>query len=434
MNIKEIKTSDPFKSLFPVNDIVYTAILENMENNGYDYSQPIIIWKDKNIIIDGHTRHRVAVELDLKDIPTFEKIFKSEEDALQYAIHNQRDRRNLTDDQIISCVDTVRVWRKDKLDNLKQNQPETPNPDFRIRPKLEPYEPTDNRTSQKIADMMGVSRDKVDRTLKVIDNATPEQIESIKDGNKSINKVYTEIREEEIAKKEESIKTFNQTNDNIEWAKWTWNPVTGCKHGCPYCYARDIANRFYKEGFEPTFHEERLEAPKSTKIPKSRVDEVGITNVFVCSMADLFGEWVPIEWIEKVFKSIEENPDWNFILLTKNPKRYLELDIPDNCWIGATADIQERTDEAIKVFTQLKNNGIKNTLFLSCEPLSENIINIDSNIDWLIIGGRSKCSNMSEAQPEWKWVENLLNQAREANIPIYFKPNLTVRPKEYPEV
>lgn len=30
----------------------------------------------------------------------------------------------------------------------------------------------------------------------------------------------------------------------IEWCSHTWNPVTGCFHGCPYCYARGIARRF----------------------------------------------------------------------------------------------------------------------------------------------------------------------------------------------
>ena len=30
----------------------------------------------------------------------------------------------------------------------------------------------------------------------------------------------------------------------IEWCDSTWNPVTGCLHGCEYCYARKIANRF----------------------------------------------------------------------------------------------------------------------------------------------------------------------------------------------
>lgn len=24
----------------------------------------------------------------------------------------------------------------------------------------------------------------------------------------------------------------------IEWCDSTWNPVTGCQHGCEYCYAK----------------------------------------------------------------------------------------------------------------------------------------------------------------------------------------------------
>jgi hypothetical protein len=50
-----------------------------------------------------------------------------------------------------------------------------------------------------------------------------------------------------------STKTMNKPNDNIEWAMWSWNPVTGCLHGCEYCYARDIANRFYPQKFVPSF-------------------------------------------------------------------------------------------------------------------------------------------------------------------------------------
>ena len=30
----------------------------------------------------------------------------------------------------------------------------------------------------------------------------------------------------------------------IDWADASWNPVTGCLHGCAYCYARKIAERF----------------------------------------------------------------------------------------------------------------------------------------------------------------------------------------------
>jgi len=155
-------------------------------------------------------------------------------------------------------------------------------------------------------------------------------------------------------------------------------------------------------------------------------------------MGDLFGDWVPLDWIGQVFQAIHENPQWNFILLTKNPKRYLELGFPPNVWIGATADTQERANIALYVFEIL---NVKNIKFLSCEPLSKDI-SLGSTgfsrfpsipIDWLIIGGRSRSTGMPAMQPEWKWVESLLRQARKFDIPVYFKPNLLVRPREFPK-
>ena len=231
---------------------------------------------------------------------------------------------------------------------------------------------------------------------------------------------------------------FNyQTGDGIEWAKWSWNPVTGCLHGCPYCYARDIANRYNintHDNFEPACHPDRLEAPKNTKLPKGKEHEPGIRNVFTVSMGDLFGDFIPLDWIGQVFQAIHDNPQWNFILLTKNPERYLELGFPPNCWIGATADTQDRADIALDVFDKL---NVPNVKFLSCEPLSERIFLDDAYgripINWLIIGGRSRSTGMPAMQPEWEWVENLLFQAENASIPVYFKPNLTVRPKEFPK-
>ena len=39
----------------------------------------------------------------------------------------------------------------------------------------------------------------------------------------------------------ESPVTFNLTNEHTSWAAWSWNPITGCLHGCEFCYAREIA-------------------------------------------------------------------------------------------------------------------------------------------------------------------------------------------------
>ena len=115
------------------------------------------------------------------------------------------------------------------------------------------------------------------------------------------------------------LSVFNDTNENIEWAAWSWNPVTGCQHGCDYCYAEDIANRFYPHKFEPTFHPDRLTAPQNTKIGTPRWhSDSGYKGVFVGSMADLFGNWVPQEWIDAVLNAVRGAPQWTFIFLTKN--------------------------------------------------------------------------------------------------------------------
>ena len=47
--------------------------------------------------------------------------------------------------------------------------------------------------------------------------------------------------------------SFNkQESADIEWAQWSWNPITGCLHDCPYCYARDIAHQKRMERSIPT--------------------------------------------------------------------------------------------------------------------------------------------------------------------------------------
>jgi protein gp37 len=226
---------------------------------------------------------------------------------------------------------------------------------------------------------------------------------------------------------------FNRTNENVDWAQWTWNPVTGCNHGCDYCYARDIAMRF--EGhFTPTFHPERMTAPRETPLPKEG------RRVFVGSMCDLFGSWVPKEWIEQVLAAVREAPEWTFLFLTKNPARYLDFEFPPNCWVGATGDFNLRSQRALDVFVQMRQRGVKTPTFLSCEPLLE-ATHLDEKyplrwlqhaLSWVIIGARSRTTTGPEKQPAWAWVYELLEVAGQCRIPVFCKDNLRVLPKEVP--
>ena len=233
---------------------------------------------------------------------------------------------------------------------------------------------------------------------------------------------------------------FNRTNNNIGWAAWSWNPLTGClgpagdgKH-CPYCYAKKVAERFHPghNKFEPTFYPDRLVAPYNTPVPKE-----GNTRVFVCSMGELFGPWIPDSWICQVFDVVHANPQWTFLFLTKCPERLPALGLsywPKNAWIGAPIDRQERMQKTIDSFLTLRKVGIKNKLFISCEPLLEKVeISLLGwlNIDWLIVGALSE--GKKKVQPDPAWVESLFLQARQYGVPIWFKDNLIFRPQEVPK-
>ena len=155
---------------------------------------------------------------------------------------------------------------------------------------------------------------------------------------------------------------FNRTNDNVSWAAWTWNPVTGCLHQCGYCCARPIAlsermRKHYPHGFDPAFHPERLDAPANTPVPKGSYAR--LHRVFVCSMADLYGKWVPDEWIERVHASCIANPQWEYLLLTKFPRRYVGATLPETAWVGTSVDEQKRVRLAEDAFRQIGNVRVK---------------------------------------------------------------------------
>lgn len=111
----------------------------------------------------------------------------------------------------------------------------------------------------------------------------------------------------------------------------TDNPYTGCVYNCESCWARALALKFqarnlpkYKDGFHPNFHPNALSKP-----PKKA------KNLFVCAMGDLFCPGARTEWIEAIMGWCHRsNRDQNFMFLTKNPRRYLDILIEHPEWIN----------------------------------------------------------------------------------------------------
>lgn len=234
----------------------------------------------------------------------------------------------------------------------------------------------------------------------------------------------------------ESKKTMNkQDSTSIEWAQWSWNPITGCKHDCPYCYARDIANRFYKQKFEPSIYPARFNAPKNTSVPEKSSGDVAFRNVFTGSMSDVFGRWVPDEWVRRVIGVVKECPQWNFLFLTKFPQRVHEYEdnLPSNAWMGTTVDCQDRVANAEKAFAKMSGG----TKWLSIEPMLTPLRFERLDLfDWVVIGGASASSQTPKWTPPFDWISDLHQQARDAGCKVYHKDNLglgdDVRLREFP--
>ena len=205
----------------------------------------------------------------------------------------------------------------------------------------------------------------------------------------------------------------------IEWTDKTWNPITGCSKlssGCVHCYAETMSRRLkamgldkYRNGFDVTLHPEDLEMPLRWK--KGH-------NIFVCSMSDLFHKDVPFEFVDKVIDVIQRTPQHRYQLLTKRAERMAEYFsqhvVPVNVWLGVTVEClisRYRIDLLKQVDASIR--------FLSCEPLLEDLGDLDlQGVDWVIVGGESG----SQARPmKEEWVMSIKKQVEDAGAAFFFK-------------
>ena len=118
------------------------------------------------------------------------------------------------------------------------------------------------------------------------------------------------------------------------------NPVEGCLHGCIYCWARRKAkNKLKNTSFRPQLNRKKL---------KERFKPGYL--IFEVDNGDLWGDWVPREWISAVLGYVRKYPKVYFLFLTKNPARYHEfLDyFPENAVLGAT--IETNRDDLYKKY------------------------------------------------------------------------------------
>ena len=188
MPTNEIVTKKPFNSLFDINETVLEAVISNMKENGYDPAFPAVLWG--NIMLDGHTRLEAAEALGMKEIPVEVKEFYDEHEALEYAVHNQRNRRNLSEAELLRCITLIdapltfaEAGKKGSLSLSETSQAQ-------------------GATAKKTAKILGIGKSKVaDARIVKSDKAAVKKVVS---GEKTIHAAAKEVKEQAKAKKKDT--------------------------------------------------------------------------------------------------------------------------------------------------------------------------------------------------------------------------------------
>jgi protein gp37 len=228
----------------------------------------------------------------------------------------------------------------------------------------------------------------------------------------------------------------------IEWTDETWNPVTGCSKispGCRLCYAKalhDMRHTAFLAGkpmpaqYSAPFEKvqcwpKRLDIPLRWRAPRL---------CFINSMADLFHEDVPFEFISSVLFVAYNTPHITYQCLTKRDDRMLEFFSSDrvmsyssswthlfswpllNFWAGVSVESKKylyRLDRLRQVPAAVR--------MVSFEPLLEDLGEVNlQGIGWAIIGGMSGRRGVLDPM-HVAWVRYLVEQCDAQGVPVFVK-------------
>jgi protein gp37 len=135
-------------------------------------------------------------------------------------------------------------------------------------------------------------------------------------------------------------------------------------------------------------------------------------------MSDLFHEKVPLEYIRRVFRVMNQANWHQYQILTKRAERLEELNAQlswsRHIWMGVSVESEKylsRIDHLRQTRAHVK--------FLSIEPLLAPLGKLDlRGIDWVIVGGES---GPGARAMNLEWVTEIRDQCSRAGVAFFFK-------------
>lgn len=242
----------------------------------------------------------------------------------------------------------------------------------------------------------------------------------------------------------------------------TWNPIRGqnARHtcarispGCDNCYAATMTRRGLM-GTAPIDY-----GRGETVNDPARLDETALLQplrwkkprkVFVGSMTDIAGAWVPDAWLDAIWAVMALAPQHTYMVLTKRPSRLLRwvytnpyqrvlefanhhirserpkltgIPIDDpvrfpyrHVWVGVSVE----SDAYVWRANVLRSIPAA-VHWISAEPLLGPLPSLDlASIDWLVTGGESG-AKARPCHPDW--VRDLRDRCQQAGVAFFHKQN-----------
>jgi protein gp37 len=233
----------------------------------------------------------------------------------------------------------------------------------------------------------------------------------------------------------------------IQWTDHTFNPWIGCakvSEGCQHCYALNLMEtRYHRVVWGPDGTRARTKTWAQPLKWDREAQKEGVKHkVFCASLADVFEDFkardgtFPLDaWRDDLFTLIDRCQNLHWLLLTKRPENigrqwqpidvdgYGIQDCRETVWLGTSISNQRNT-EAIDQL--LKSRSLAPVLFLSVEP-QIGPVNLrpwlfpEPLIHWVIVGGESKQGPETPRPFDMDWADDLVDQCREANVPVFVK-------------